>query len=58
MEDEGIERKPYGRGTKWTASDLESLQKLIDDGLNLEEIVIKLFIILTSFVWWVSGRAT
>ena len=31
MEDEGIERRPYGRGTKWTASDLELLQKLIDD---------------------------
>ena len=42
MEDEGIERKPYGRGTKWTASDLELLQKLIDDGLNLEEIVIQM----------------
>ena len=42
MEDEGIERKTYGRGTKWTASDLELLQKLIDDGLNLEEIVIQM----------------
>ena len=41
MEDEGIERELCGRGTKWTASDLELLQKLIDDGLNLEEIVIQ-----------------
>ena len=42
MEDEGIERKPYGRGTKWTASDLELLQKLIDDGMNIEDIVIQM----------------
>ena len=42
MKDEGIERELCGRGTKWTASDLELLQKLIDDGLNLEEIVIQM----------------
>ena len=42
MEDEGIERELCGRGTKWTPSDLELLQKLIDDGLNLEEIVIQM----------------
>ena len=42
MKDEGIERELCGRGTKWTPSDLELLQKLIDDGLNLEEIVIQM----------------
>ena len=42
MEDEGIKRELCGRGTKWTASDLELLQKLIGDGLNLEEIVIQM----------------
>ena len=42
MEDEGIKRELCGRGTKWTPSDLELLQKLIDDGLNLEEIVIQM----------------
>ena len=49
MEDEGIKRELCGRGTEWTPSDLELLQKLIDDGLNLEEIVSPrtIFIVVT-----------
>ena len=42
MEDEGIKRELCGRGTKWTPSDLELLQKLIDDGMNIEDIVIQM----------------
>ena len=42
MEDEGIKRELCGRGTKWTPSDLELLQRLIDDGMNIEDIVIQM----------------
>ena len=35
-------RRIYGKGAKWLSSDLELLQKLIDDGMTLEDISIQI----------------
>jgi hypothetical protein len=42
MGDCDVERKAVGRGMTWASSDLELLQKLIDDGLNMDEIIIQM----------------